>query len=557
MADLDAARTILRDGFGYDDFLPGQAEPIGAALDGGDLFVIWPTGGGKSLIYQLPAIARPGLTLVVSPLIALMRDQTRKLQARGLPVAALHADLDADAYGKIRDSLERRRLRLLYLSPERLAHEETLALLREAGVRLLAVDEAHCVSQWGHDFRPDYRRIASASEALGFPQMLAATATAGPRTRDDIVESLFHRPPEIFVGSFRRKAIALSALPQEGDPTRRILDLVEARKGRSGIIYCGARKTADALAQTLAEAGHKAGAFHAGLPTKTREERQDDFLAASDRVMVATIAFGLGVDKPDVRYVIHRDAPDHLETLYQETGRAGRDGRPAEAIAFYAPRKLAALRAARFDIARVDAAAAQRAKIVADYFTTVECREQLLLAALGETAPPCGQCDNCRRGFRGLRRMAGLARVAPLEARAFAARLVHAVFAGDAWLDPPEPEQPLQGQAGDDPRPPARPLNVEETRRLGRLRAARLQLARTTGVAPARLISDDGLNGLVANPPADLEALVAACGDESGLLARYGAFARRARATGGILTQGHERTKQVIVLGKASCIVFF
>ena len=352
MADLDAARKILAAKFGFDDFLPGQGEAIGALLDGEDVFALWPTGGGKSLIYQFPAVARPGLTVVVSPLIALMRDQAQKMKKLGLSAAALHADQDAAAATKICDDVERGRLSLLYLSPERLANPDTLALLRSADVRLLAVDEAHCVSQWGHDFRPDYRRIAAASEALGFPQMVAATATAAPHTRADIVENLFARPPRVIAGSFRRKAIALSALPQSRDPNRQILELVEARRGQSGVIYCASRKNVDFLAQALSEAGHPAAAYHAGLAAEIREARQDEFLEGADRVMVATIAFGLGVDKPDVRYVIHRDAPDHLETLYQETGRAGRDGQPAEAIALFAPAAVAELRAARFEIAR-------------------------------------------------------------------------------------------------------------------------------------------------------------------------------------------------------------
>lgn len=201
MADLEEARAILRDRFGFADFLPGQGAALQAALDGEDIFVLAPTGAGKSMIYQLPALLRPNLTLVVSPLVALMRDQARKLEALGLPAAALHADIAPEAWRRVRHGLESRRLRLLYLAPERLGDTETLALLRQANVRALAVDEAHCVSHWGHDFRPDYRRIAGLAASLGAPQIIAATATASARTRADIVENLFARPPRLFVGS--------------------------------------------------------------------------------------------------------------------------------------------------------------------------------------------------------------------------------------------------------------------------------------------------------------------------------------------------------------------
>jgi ATP-dependent DNA helicase RecQ len=526
MADLKAARKILAEKFGFDDFLPGQAEAIGALLDGEDVFVLWPTGGGKSLIYQFPAVARPGLTVVVSPLIALMRDQAQKLKMRGLSAAVLHADLDAAAATKIRDNVERGRLDLLYLSPERLANPDTLVLLRAADVQLLAVDEAHCVSQWGHDFRPDYRRIAEASEALGFPQMVAATATAAPSTRADIVESLFARTPRVIAASFRRKAIALSALPQSRDPDRQILQLVEARRGQSGIVYCASRNNVDFLARALGDAGHRAAAYHAGLAAEIREARQDEFRAGDDGVMVATIAFGLGVDKPDVRYVIHRDAPDHLETLYQETGRAGRDGQPAEAIALFAPAAVAELRAARFKIARVDEASARRAKMLANYFTTTQCREKNLLAALGEDSPPCGQCDNCRRGFKTVRRMARWAVAAPGEARVLAAHLLHS---GVAFFSKPATEDAFweaerSVEASTDfgaPNVPAR--DVEQARRWRRLHETRRQIARKSGVAPARLIGDAVLARLIETPPADVAELIAICGDETGLLARFGA----------------------------------
>jgi ATP-dependent DNA helicase RecQ len=534
MADLASARKILREKFGFDDFLPGQRDAIEAVLDGEDVFVLWPTGGGKSLVYQLPALLRPGLTLVVSPLIALMRDQAQKLRKLKIPAAALHADMEPGATAGIFAQIERRRLSLLYLSPERLADPELLKFLREADVRLLAVDEAHCVAQWGHEFRPDYARIGAASEALGWPQMAATTATAAPATRAQIVENLFARPPREMIGSFRRKAIALSVAPQGRNPTRQILDLVEARRDVSGIVYCGSRKKADLLAQALAEAGSEAASYHAGLPERTREQRQDAFLARSDAVMVATMAFGLGVDKPDVRYVIHADMPDHLETLYQESGRAGRDGRPAEAIVLYSPRFLADLRAARFELARLDPVSAQRAQSLVDYFTASDCRERRLLAALGEQGEACGQCDNCLRRagfFRRLdlpRRLARLAHETPGEARAFmAAWARHAVHLGFERFSPLapvlEPEEAV-GAPPFVPSPPEPARNVQQTRRLRALREARLAIARKVAVAPARLIDEAALAGLIDAPPADVAELVARCGDESGLLARFGAL---------------------------------
>ncbi len=524
MADLDAARRILREKFGLNDFLPGQAEAVAAVLDGEDVFAIWPTGGGKSLIYQLPAVARPGLTLVVSPLVALMRDQAQKLRRRGIAAAALHADMEAGAAAKLREAIEGRRLSLLYLSPERLADPAVFELLGPSGVRLLVVDEAHCVSQWGHEFRPEYRRIGAAAEYLGLPQMVATTATAAPRTRDDIVSSLFARPPRLFVGSFRRRSIALSALPRGRDVTRRILNLVAARRGQCGIIYCGARKSADLLAQALGEAGHAAASYHAGLPARLREERQDEFLARSDMVIAATMAFSLGVDKPDVRYVIHCNPPDHLETLYQETGRAGRDGRPAEAIAFYSPKILAELRAARLELARLDPPSAQGAAMLARYFVGGDCRERSLLAALGEECPPCGRCDNCLRGFRPLRRAAFWAREAPGETRALAGHLLRRGFERLSRRDAAiEPDEPAPGGEAFSPPPPAPARNVDEARRLRALREARLVIARKTGVAPARLIDDAALARLMDAPPADLAEMIVRCGDETGLLVRFGA----------------------------------
>ncbi len=393
------------------------------------------------------------------------------------------------------------------------------------------MDEAHCVSQWGHDFRPEYGRIAEASAALGHPQTLAATATASPRTREDIIAKLFPaRKPRLIVGSFRRKAISLSVEPCDKDPTRRIVELVGARRGLCGIIYCPSRRLADGIGAALAEAGHRAAAYHAGLSPEERERRQDEFRDRSDMVMAATIAFGLGIDKPDVRYIIHAGLPENIETLYQETGRAGRDGQPAEAIALYSPRRLDELRAARFDIALIDPSSAERVAALRQYYDASGCREQAMIAPLGESAPPCGQCDNCRRGFPRLRGLASALRAAPDEAARRARRwLARAVERGGKnWWDKarfaPGDSAEDQGEAsvvakGGDPfpLPPLDDLTVEQARLLRRLRETRRKLARAAGLAPARLLDDTLLTGIAKAPPRDSAGLAALYGENRDL----------------------------------------
>jgi len=524
--DLDRERGILRETFGFDDFLPLQEQAVAAALSGEDVFVLWPTGGGKSLIYQYPALTRPGLSLVVSPLIALMRDQTAKLRARGLPAGTLHMDQDVGEAQACRRALAKGVLRLLYVSPERLAEPEARQGFQDAGVKMLAVDEAHCVAQWGHDFRPDYGRIAEAAAELGHPQMIAATATAAPRTREEIVAKLFSRPPRFIVGSFRRKNLSLSAEICSGDPARRITQLVAARRGTSGIVYCASRRQTERVAAALVEAGLDASAYHAGLPGQEREARQDAFVARADQVMVATIAFGLGVDKPDVRFILHAGLPDAVETLYQETGRAGRDGRPAEAIVLFDPRGIAALRAAQYEIAAIDPASAERARALVRYFDTAGCREQALLAPLGEDCPPCGLCDNCRRGAPRLRgALKALARAPDFlagAARRFATRALNRGTEQPSFAFAMEDADQRDPPALDGEREAVSILTVVESRRLRRLREARKGLARKLGVAPARLIGEAGLASLALEPPENLTALLARTGDETGLLARHG-----------------------------------
>jgi ATP-dependent DNA helicase RecQ len=399
------ARELLRNNFGFSDFLPGQADVVAAALAGRDALAVMPTGSGKSLLYQLPAAAGPGLVVVASPLIALMRDQLRALEGKGVPAVALHsAQDDAEALAAC-DALANGRARLLYAAPERLAQEGTQNLLRKNRVRLFAVDEAHCVSHWGHEFRPDYRELGGIAVKLGAP-VLAVTATAGPRTRDDICRALFTRTPEIFLRSFARPNLALS-FARKRPGLRQILTFA-GRGNESGIVYCNSRRMADALAAELARLGLDALPYHAGLDAYTRCAHQDAFFARKGVVMVATIAFGMGVDKPDVRFIVHVDPPTSIEGYYQEIGRAGRDGAPARALALFDPRELA-LRWRTPEIAQENhenqeneaaAGAYARRKAMARLCVTPGCRFQALLAEFGEASPPCGKCDHCRGGAR-------------------------------------------------------------------------------------------------------------------------------------------------------------
>ncbi len=332
------ARELLRSKFGHLDFLPGQAEIVEAILAGQDVLAVMPTGSGKSLLYQLPAAASRGLVVVASPLIALMRDQLRALDETGVPAVALHSAQDDSEARAAYDALASGRARLLYAAPERLVQPGTLELLRKNRPNLFAVDEAHCISHWGHAFRPDYLGLGAVARELRAP-VLAVTATAGPRTRADILRNLFTREPKVFIRSFARPNLRLSfARKRPG------LGQIVAAIGRaeeSGVVYCHSRRMADALAAALARLGIDALPYHAGLDASTRAAHQDAFFARRGVVMVATIAFGMGVDKPDVRFVIHADLPGSIEGYYQEIGRAGRDGAPARTLALFEPRELA------------------------------------------------------------------------------------------------------------------------------------------------------------------------------------------------------------------------
>ncbi|MFC3231205.1 DNA helicase RecQ [Marinibaculum pumilum] len=402
---LDAARRILTERFGFRDFRPGQAEIVAALLSGRDVLAIMPTGGGKSLCYQLPALLEPRLTIVVSPLIALMRNQVAQLQSLGIPAGALHSGNSPEENRDLLRAAAEGGLKLLYVAPERLVRPDLQAALRRAGIGLLAVDEAHCVSQWGHDFRPEYMRLAEIRAELGNPRMIALTATADTATRGDIVERLFADGPDgaaprIFVQGFDRPNLHLAMRPKERAP-RQILDFVARQGGASGIVYCASRRQTEELAEMLNGKGIRALPYHAGLEPADRARNEELFLQEDGIVVTATIAFGMGIDKPDVRFVAHAALPKNIESYYQEIGRAGRDGLPAETLTLYG---LDDVRLRRLQIEESDAAdeqkrvERQRLNALVSLCEAPRCRRQTLLAYFGEEVAPCGHCDLCQEG---------------------------------------------------------------------------------------------------------------------------------------------------------------
>ena len=399
---LDDARAELSRVFGFAAFRPGQEDVIDAALRGEDVLAVMPTGSGKSVCYQLPALVRRGLTLVVSPLIALMRDQVAQMRELGVNAAALNSSSEGGERQRIDAALRDRSLRLLYIAPERLAREDTLAMLREAGIDLLAIDEAHCVSQWGHDFRPEYLRLRELAQALGGVQTIAVTATADEPTRADIVARLFLRKPRVFVRSFDRPNLFLAMRPK-ANATRQLLEQLEEHRGDSGIIYCGSRRRTEELASELAGRGRRAYPYHAGLDHETRSHNQDAFLQNEGVVICATIAFGMGIDKPDVRFVFHADMPSSIEAYYQEIGRAGRDGLPAQTFTLYGAGDIELRRRQIAEGNAPDERKRIEQRKLEDLVTlceTAQCRRQALLGFFGEAAGACGHCDVCKGGVR-------------------------------------------------------------------------------------------------------------------------------------------------------------
>jgi len=396
---LDAAREILRRTFGHAEFRGLQAPVIAELLAGRCAMAVLPTGGGKSVCYQIPSLLRPGLGLVVSPLIALMADQVAGLQQSGVAAARLDSNIDPTEKAAVWRRIEAGELDLLYVSPEGLMQPAMLERLRRTPLALIAIDEAHCVSQWGHDFRPDYRMLGRLAELFPSVPRLAVTATADARTRDDIREQLQLDGAKEFVASFARPELILSAERKRGSKEKRVTELVTARPNRSGVVYAGSREGAEKLAAALRAAGVPALAYHAGLERELRNQRLENFLEADADVMVATIAFGMGVDKPDVRFVIHADPPATIEAYWQEIGRAGRDGDPAEGITLYGAADLAwALR--RIAERDVDEAVKQaQVRKVRQLYAMLDgtgCRAAAVRRYFGEAdVEPCGQCDLC------------------------------------------------------------------------------------------------------------------------------------------------------------------
>ena len=393
-----SAASLLRDVFGFDDFRPGQEEIVEAVARGENTLAIMPTGGGKSLCFQLPALMQDGVTVVISPLIALMRDQVRALQASGVAAGALTSGNSPEETEMVWNALQQRKLKLLYITPERLSAGSSLGMLRNIGVSMIAVDEAHCISQWGHDFRPDYLRIGELRRTLNVP-LAAFTATADAESRVEIVEKLFDGVrPRTFLHGFDRPNIHL-AFTVKNSPRTQILNFVNARKGQSGIIYCGTRAKTETLALGLREVGHASIYYHGGMDGEDRRIAERRFQQEDGLIVVATVAFGMGIDKPDIRWVAHADLPKSVESYYQEIGRAGRDGHPAETLTLFGPEDIK-LRRSQIDegLAPAERRMADHARFNAllGLAEALECRRKTLLNYFGETKVNCNHCDLCQ-----------------------------------------------------------------------------------------------------------------------------------------------------------------
>jgi len=418
---IDAAREVLRSVFNYQEFRGRQAEVISTILNGEDVLAVMPTGGGKSLCYQIPALMRRGFGLVISPLIALMSDQVQALQARGVRAVRLDSSLSMDARYDLWDQARDGQFDLLYLSPEALLQPYVLDKLSRLPVNLVAIDEAHCVSQWGHDFRPEYRALGQLKGLFPDVPTLALTATADPQTRADIKRALHIDSAREAIDSFDRPNLSLRLMRRQGSAAKTIVDMLRRQKNASGIIYCGSRDGSEKLARQLNTEGFRADAYHAGLAANIREQRLKDFMDDKTRIMVATIAFGMGINKPDVRFVIHADPPSSIEAYWQEVGRAGRDGKPASGVCLYGSTDLGwALR--RLSLRENETGAdlgiqKQKARDFYQFMLGAGCRRQGVRRYFGEaTGSACGSCDNC------------LARGEPVDATEAAQMLMSALY---------------------------------------------------------------------------------------------------------------------------------
>ena len=412
--DSALIHKTLKEFFGYDSFKSGQETIINHLISGGDAFVLMPTGGGKSLCYQLPALVMDGTAIVISPLIALMKNQVDLLRGfeagTGSVAHFLNSSLNRFQIDEVRDDLISGRTKILYVAPESLTKDENIQLLRGVKISFYAVDEAHCISEWGHDFRPEYRRIRALVEQIGRAPIIALTATATPKVQSDILKNVGISGAAVFKSSFNRPNL-LYEIRDKVEPEKDIIRYIRQNPGKSGIIYCLSRKRVEELSQLLCINGIKARPYHAGLDSRTRADNQDAFLMEEAQVIVATIAFGMGIDKPDVRFVIHYDIPKSIESYYQETGRAGRDGQEGVCIAYYSYKDIQKLEkfmqgkpVAEQEINR------QLLNEVVAYAESSQCRRKLLLNYFGEEYPEsdCHCCDNClhpRQTFDGREEM--------------------------------------------------------------------------------------------------------------------------------------------------------
>ena len=390
-------KEALKKYFGYDEFRPLQREIVDDARAGRDVFALLPTGGGKSLCFQLPALLCDGVTIVVSPLIALMKDQVDALRTSGIAATFLNSTLDRHEAAERFRGLNRNEFRLLYVAPERLMMENFLESALNWNIAQIAIDEAHCISEWGHDFRPEYRELKKLRTQFPDVPIMALTATATRRVRDDIVKQLKLHQPRCYVASFNRPNLTYRVLPKSS-AYQQVLDFIRARPNESGIVYCASRKSTDTLAEKLTKDGIKAMPYHAGMESKERTRNQEAFLRDDARVITATIAFGMGINKPNVRYVIHHDLPKNIEGYYQETGRAGRDGLPSECVLLFSVGDVVKQR--RFIEEKNESEqriAHEQLRTMIAYAETRECRRATLLRYFGEnySESSCEGCDNC------------------------------------------------------------------------------------------------------------------------------------------------------------------
>ena len=403
MGEANEIRQVARERFGYTELRPGQEQAVAAVTSGRDTLVVMTTGSGKSAIYQLAGWLIEGATLVISPLISLQRDQIENIEEEQPgEAAAIDASVSERRREQRLEDLAEEELEFLFLAPEQLAREETVDRLAEANVSLLVVDEAHCISEWGHDFRPDYLRIGDLVDRLGSPTVLALTATASPPVREEIVQRLHMRDPELIVRGFDRPNIRLEVDRHHDERAKRraLLERAEALGG-PGIVYVATRKLAEEIAAELVERGIRAQPYHAGMSGSRRDEAQEAFMDDESDVIVATTAFGMGVDKPNVRFVLHSEPSESVDSYYQEIGRAGRDGEPADAVLFYRVEDLGMRRffASGADDEQRREFDRSRVEMMRGYAEHGHCRRAFILSYFGDDPPPeCGNCDNCEAG---------------------------------------------------------------------------------------------------------------------------------------------------------------